>query len=94
MQTTASSSVHRVTLSLGRDGVCLFEAGGKPLTRANINRLSHFLLYRAWDHKKMILETNHLVTLETNIHPELDERNLPPWPVAGVRRAAERTKPV
>ncbi|GAB5580609.1 COP9 signalosome complex subunit 3 [Prionailurus iriomotensis] len=30
---------------------------------------------KAWDHKKMILETNRLVTLETNIHPELDERN-------------------
>lgn len=59
----------------------------------SVNTSSHFLLYRAWDHKKMILETNHLVTLETNIPPELDERNLPPWPVASGRRAAGRTKP-
>lgn len=66
--------------------MCLFGAGGKSLTRACVNTSSHFLLYRAWDHKKMILETNRLVTLEANIHPELDERNLSPWPVASGRR--------
>lgn len=81
-------------LSSQKNRVCLFGAGGKSLARASVNTSSHFLLYRAWDHKKMILETNRLVTLETNIHPELDERNWSPWPVASGRRAAGRTKPV
>lgn len=42
----------------------------KRLTRANVTTYTASLSYRAWDHKKMIPETNHPVTLETNGHPE------------------------
>lgn len=74
------SMLTRVMLCTKKRGPVLWEAHRcllgpvGNLTRASINALPHSP-YRAWGHKKMILETSHPVILETNGRPDLNKRN-------------------